>query len=34
VTQDFLNRFKPLFSKWNLDSRAIYIEKSEDDDNE
>ena len=34
VTQDFLNRFKPLFSKWNLDSRAIYIEKSEDDNNE
>ena len=34
VTQDFLNRFKPLFSKWNLDSRAIYIERSEDDNNE
>ena len=34
VTQTFLNRFKPLFSKWNLDSRAIYIEKNEENDDE
>lgn len=34
VTQAFLNRFKPLFSKWNLDSRAIYIERDEEDSDE
>lgn len=34
VTQEFLNRFKPLFSKWNLDSNAIYVTLNEEGDSD
>lgn len=34
VTQGFLNRFKPLFSKWNLNSQAIYLTENEEGDGE
>ena len=34
VTQEFLNRFKPLFSKWNLNSQAIYLTENEEGDNQ
>lgn len=32
LTKEFLDHFKPLFSKWNLDSNAIYVDFNEEED--